>query len=346
VLRVAIDAQLARGSATGIGEYLAGLIPALRARRDFEIVALDAPELDPWRFDRRFLWDQVLLPLAARRARADLLHCAAGTLPALLPAPAVATVHDVAWLRVQRHARLYARAYFGAFQLTRYRRARRIAVDSAFSRDELLSLGGFEPERVSVVYPGVAGDIASLARKPEARPFALAVGTVERRKNLAVAIRALAHVPDLRLVAVGPATRYLEDCGRIAREAGVAERVDFRGYVPRTGLLELYAGAAVVVVPSLYEGFGYAAAQALCGGIPLLAARTSSLPEVVGSDAPLLEPDDVEEWSHALHDLLADRDAAESRAQAARASAIARFSWSSSAAAVAEMYRAALESVD
>ena len=67
-MRVAIDAQLARGSATGIGEYLAGLIPALRARADLEVVPLDTRAFDPWRFDRRVLWDQVLLPLAARRA--------------------------------------------------------------------------------------------------------------------------------------------------------------------------------------------------------------------------------------------------------------------------------------
>jgi glycosyltransferase involved in cell wall biosynthesis len=341
-LRVAIDAQLTHGSATGIGEYLAGLIPALRARGDLEILPLDAPAFDPWRFDRRVVWDQVLLPLAARRTRADLLHCAAGTLPFFVATPLVATVHDVAWLRVQQHARAYARVYFGAFQLSRYRRARRIAVDSAFSRDELLALGGFEAGRVAVVYPGVASDLASLARKPDAVPFALAVGTIERRKNLEVALRALALVPGLRLVVVGPTTPYREDCLRIARDAGVADRIEFRGYVARDALLDLYARATVVVVPSRYEGFGYAAAQALCGGIPLLAARSSSLPEVVVGDALLLEPDDVDAWAEALRALLADRDAAERHARAVRPGAIARFSWASSAAVIVQMYRAAL----
>jgi len=341
MLKVAIDAQLARGSATGIGEYLAGLIPALRACADLEIVALEAPALDPWRFDRRVAWDQVLLPLAAWRARPDLLHCAAGTMPLFSPVPMVATVHDVAWLRVQGHTRPYARAYFGRFQLARYRRARRIFVDSAFSRDELLSLGGFDAERVGRVFPGVSSDVAALERKPETQAFALAVGTVERRKNLAVALRALALVPGLRLIAVGPATPYLDECLRVARAAGVSDRFDFRGYVSRAELLELYRGAAVVVVPSHYEGFGYAAAQALCGGVPLLAARSSSLPEIVGGDAPLLEPDDDSAWAQALRDLLADRDAAERRANGARASAVARFSWSASAAAIADMYRAA-----
>jgi len=333
---------LTLGSATGIGEYLTGLIAALRARGDVDVVTLRAPSLDPWRFDRRVMWDQILLPLGTRRARVDLLHCAAGTLPLFAPAPLVATVHDVAWLHAQRHTKAYARAYFGAFQLARYRRARRIAVDSAFSRDQLLALGGFEPERVAVVYPGVAGDVAALARAPAPEPFALSVGTLERRKNLEVAIRALALVPGLRLVAVGPSTSYREDCLRAAREAGVAERIEWRGYVARDELLALYAQAAAVVVPSRYEGFGYAAAQALCGGVPLIAARTSSLPEVVGDDAPLLEPDDVAAWGEALRLVLADRDAAERRAQSVRGAAIARFAWATSAAQIAALYRAAL----
>lgn len=280
--------------------------------------------------------------MGARRARVDLLHCAAGTLPLFGSVPLVATVHDVAWLHVQRHAKPYARAYFGAFQLARYRRARRIAVDSAFSRDQLLALGGFRPERVAVVYPGVAADVAALERAPASEPFALSVGTLERRKNLEVAIRALALVPGLRLVAVGPATPYREDCLRAAREAGVAERFEVRGYVARDELLALYARAAVVVVPSRYEGFGYAAAQALCAGVPLIAARTSSLPEVVGDGAPLLEPDDVAAWAEALGAVLADRDAAERRAHGVRAAATVRFAWETSAAGIASLYRAAL----
>ena len=138
-MRVGVDAQLVRGTATGIGEYVRGLVPALRAR-GIDVVELDFPALDPWRFDRRALWDQVLLPFAAARARVDVLHCAAGTMPPAATAPIVVTVHDVAWLRVQSHARAYARAYFGAYMLARYRSAHGIVVDSAFSRDELLAV--------------------------------------------------------------------------------------------------------------------------------------------------------------------------------------------------------------
>src|SRR5690242_19382267 len=101
---VAIDMQLALGTATGIGEYVRGLAAALR-ERGVGIVELQEPKLDPWRFDRRVAWDQVLLPQRARASRADVLHCASGTMPLRASLPTVVTVHDVAWLRVQAHAR-------------------------------------------------------------------------------------------------------------------------------------------------------------------------------------------------------------------------------------------------
>ncbi len=340
-MRIGLDAQLAVGTATGIGEYVSGLLAALRVR-GADVAALRAPDLNPWRFDRRVLWDQVLLPDAARRAGADVLHCAAGTLPLRTRLPLVATIHDVAWLRVQEHARPYARWYFGTFQRERYRRARRIVVDSAFSRDELLELTRVEAARVSVVHPGVAADFGELARRPDPMPFALAVGTIERRKNLEVVVRALANLPQLRLIAVGPATPYRDACAAIARECGVAERVDFAGYVSRAALLDLYARAALAVVPSRYEGFGYGAAQALCAGVPLVSASSSSLPEVVAGAAPLCAPDDVAGWSAALGTILADRVAAESHAAAVREDARARFGWDRAAESMLAVYAAAL----
>jgi glycosyltransferase involved in cell wall biosynthesis len=263
-------------------------------------------------------------------------------MPLVRTAPTAATVHDVAWLRVQQHARPYARAYFGSFQLARYRGARRIMVDSSFSREQLLELGGFEARKVSVVYPGVAADVAAIVRLPDAEPFALAVGTVEKRKNLEVVIEALAGVSGLRLVVVGPATPYQNHCLRLASERGVAERIEFRGYVTRSELRDLYARAAVVVVPSRYEGFGYAVAQARCAGVPFLAANSSSLPEVAEGAGPLLSPDDAEAWGAGLRELLEDRSAAEARASSDRSAAIVRFAWTTAAARVAEVYKAAL----
>ncbi len=342
-LRVGLDAQLARGTATGIGEYVRGLAVAL-ADAGIDVTLLESRGLDPWRFDRRVLWDQVLLPIAAARSRVDLVHCASGTLPLACPLPIVATVHDVAWLRVQAHARPYARAYFGAFQLARYARARRVLVDSHFSRDELLALARVVPERIDVVYPGVAADVMALSRTPDDdAPFVLAVGTVEARKNLAVVVRALARLPTLRLIAVGPPTPYLHTVLALARELGVDARVEVRGYVPRAEVLALYARALVCAVPSHYEGFGYGVAQALCAGVPVVAAWTSSLPEVAAGDAVLVAPDDVDGWVRALGEIAAAPEPARARAAFARRAACERFGWAVAARTVAHAYARALD---
>jgi len=339
-MKVALDAQLTIGTATGIGEYVAGLAAALSRRMD--VVELRDPSLDPWRFDRRVLWDQFLLPRRARASQAQLLHCAGGTMPHDAGMPIVVTVHDLAWHRVQAHAPPYARYYFGAFSLRRYRRAARVVVDSHFSRDEFLQLAGdFDPTSVDVVYPGVAADYCELARGAVDGRTILAVGTVERRKNLEVLIRALARLPDARLVSIGPLTPYARECETIARAVGVADRFEMRGYVARTQLLALYAGCAVAAVPSRYEGFGYAAAQALCAGVPVVVSDRASLPEVACGDAPVVPTDDVEAWAGALETAL--NGAATERAARARAAAIARFSWEGAARAMERVYAASID---
>ncbi len=342
-MRVGLDLALAQGTSTGIGEYASGLFVALEARAA-DVVRLERHGFDPWRFDRRVLWDQVLLPLAARSARVELLHCTSGTMPLVSPAPTVVTVHDVAWLRVQAHTRPYARAYFGAFSLARYRTARRILVDSAFSRDELIAVApALAAVPIDVVYPGVSSDFAQVVRaRDDESPFVLAAGTVEPRKNLEVLVRALARVPELRLISIGPATPYRDLCLRLASELGVSERLELRGYVARAELLALYARATLAAIPSHYEGFGYGAAQALCAGVPLLSSNAASLPEIVARDAPLLDPNDIDAWAGAMRSMLEDRDAAEARATHVRAASIERFGWAPSARAAFEAYRAAL----
>jgi glycosyltransferase involved in cell wall biosynthesis len=341
-VRIALDAQLTVGTATGIGEYVRGLADALR-REGIDVRELREPKLDPWRFDRRVYWDQVLLPQRARAARADVLHCASGTIPLRPGMPVVVTVHDVAWLRVQSHTRPYARYYFGLFSLAQYARAERIAVDSEFSRNELLELlEGYEAARVSVVYPGVADDFCMLERRGGDGRTILVVGTVERRKNLETILRALAPIRSARLVCVGPPTAYQTECQTLASSLGIADRVEFRGYVERRELLDLYATCAGLALASRYEGFGYAAAQALCAGTPFAVSDQSSLPEIAGGDAPVVPVDDVAGWSVALIAML--RGDGDERAAAVRNRSIERFRWTASARRMRDAYAAAAAS--
>jgi glycosyltransferase involved in cell wall biosynthesis len=335
-VRVALDAQLCVGTATGIGEYVRGLSSALRRQR-VDLVELCEPRLDPWRFDRRVLWDQAILPLRARTSGAGLLHCASGTMPLFAGMPIVVTVHDVAWLHVQAHARPYARYYFGRFSLERYRRAAGIVVDSAYSRDALLEvLTGVDRAAVRVVYPGVAPEFCHIARKGGDGRTILAVGTVEYRKNLELLIRVLPQLGGARIVCVGPQTTYARECAELATRLGEGERLELRGYVSREELLALYREAGVVAVPSRYEGFGYAAAQALCAGVPCVVSDRTSLPEIVGNDGGIASIDDAAAWTSMLQAAL--RGDWEQRASSVRAGAIARFSWEVSAGEIKRLY--------
>lgn len=341
-MKVAIDAQQTVGTATGIGAYCSGLLEAL-PQAGIEAIALKSSSLDPWRFDRRVIWDQVVLPAQAARSGARLLHCTSGSVPLGSTLPIVATVHDVAWLRgAQAHAPGYARWYFGAFSAARWKRARQVIVDSAFTRSELLSCVDLDPERVSVVHPGVDPSFAQVRRVPAQTKTLLCVGTVERRKNAAIVIESLSAVDGARLLCAGPPTPYQAECEQLARRLGVGDRVDFLGYVEPSRLLELYADCALAVAPSRYEGFGYAAAQALCAGVPLLAARSSSLVEVVGDDAALLDPSDAAAWARSIAAILNAPQQHEAVAAQRREAARARFSWTTAAAATARIYQATL----
>jgi len=336
---VALDTQLAVGTATGIGVYERDLAAALRAQ-GVDVRALAAPKLDPWRFDRRLFWDQVLLPLAAARSGATLLHAASGTMPLVRTLPTVVTVHDLAWHRVQSHTRAYARAYFGKMQARAYRGAAAVICDSHFSANEYRTLidPGANPD---VVYPGVDSRFGNVVRRPDEAPFALVVGTVEARKNLRLLVEVLPAIPKLRIVSVGPPTPYADEVRARAAELGVADRIELRGYVAPAALDDLYSRAACALIPSRYEGFGYALAEAMCAALPALAASTSSLIEVADEAVPLLNPDDAGAWIDAVRALLAGRDAAQERAMMIQKPSNRRFNWSASAAAMRAVYERA-----
>ena len=198
-----------------------------------------------------------------------------------------------------------------------------------------------DPARVRVVYPGVADDYCRLERKAGDGRTILVAGTVERRKNIEAAINALPFLENARVVSVGPYTPYLDECAALARDLGVEDRVDFHGYVAREELLELYQSAGVVAMPSRYEGFGYAAAQALCAGVPVVVSDRSSLPEIVADGGTIVELESVEGWVAALGAAL--RGECDARAAAVRARAIERFAWRKSALDMQAAYELALE---
>lgn len=338
-MRVAVETQFAVGTSTGLGTYATRLYEALARRADVDAVALCDPTFDLWRFDRRLFWDQIRAPNLAGRAHADIVHFTGGTMPVAAPRRTVVTVHDLVWLREANRGSWYVRWYFGSLQPSLVRRASAIVVDTNAARADVAGGLRISPERIVVA--GAAADDAffSIVRRPDTMsPFILAVGTVEERKDLITAVRALAQVPSLRLVSIGPHTPYAEQVRRESEALNVSARVDLRGYVDDSTLLDLFSQACALIFPSRYEGFGLPPLQAQAAGLPVVAAAGAVTEEVLGDHAWFAPPGDDEAFAAQLLVVLRGGADVESRTAAARARA-RTFTWDAVADRVAQVYR-------
>ena len=338
MLRVAIETQFGLGTPTGIGVYARRLVDALRRRDDIDVVEFVDPSFDLWRFDRRLYWDQLRARRLAREARADVVHFTGGTLPVVAPRPVVLTVHDLVWLRAANPGRPYVRWYYGRFQPLLARRADALVVDSAAARADVADGLGIDPSRITVAGMGADERFFTLERRPEEPPFVLAVGTIEARKDLATAVRAVERLPVIRLIAVGAPTPYERHVRAEIARRGLAERVEIRGYVDDDELLRLYSQASALIFPSRYEGFGLPPLQALAAGLPVVASRIPVLQEVLGDAAWYAPPEDDLAFANALQRVLGGGPDVEAHIVRGRSRA-AHFTWQVVASRMVAVYR-------
>jgi glycosyltransferase involved in cell wall biosynthesis len=340
MLRVAIETQFARGTPTGLGVYASRLAAALRERPDVEVIELAEPGFDLWRFDRRVYWDQLRVRRLARAAHADVMHFTGGTLPWRAPHPCVLTLHDLTWLREANHGRAYVRWYFGRVQPGLARQADAIVVDTHAARADVADGLKIDPVHIKVAGAGVEERFFHAARSPSPSPYVLCAGTVEERKDLVTAVRAIALIPDVRLISTGPLTPYADVVRREVARLGVEQRVELRGYVGDDELLDLYAHAAALIFPSHYEGFGLPPLQALAAGVPAVVSRIPVLEEVLGDCAWYAQRGDATAFAAQLGAVLAGGAAVDERVARGRARA-RDFTWQ----AVAERMMSVYESV-
>ncbi len=359
-VRLLVNAIHAR--AGGGVAYLRHLLPLLAGEVDFDIRVIPHPTQRatfagpgvsihalamPSGWLPLLLWEQVILPLHARRIGYDLLFSAANFGPLAIGAQIVVLQNALGVGALER--RWSKRLYWLALRLmTRLslRRARgAIAVSHYVAKTA--APGAARPP--SIIHHGVDAAFTPAPTVPAAEPFLLAVGDLYIQKNLRSLVEALARIrlraPEMTLRVAGDAVDrdYAEELRQRVAALGLTDAVTFLGRCERPQLVDLYRRCAVFVFPSIEESFGMPLVEAMACGAPVVAAARAATPEVVGTAGLLVDPDDPSALAEAVLRIVEDanfraalRDRSLERARA--------FSWADCAGRTAALLRAAARS--
>src|SRR5881296_1043120 len=327
MIRVGIDGrELAAGVRTGIGRYL---IEVLRAasKREVECIVygdlntrlpITLPKVTLQTIESRWTqwWDQVSLPLRLARDRTSVLLSPYYKGPLFSPCRVVLTIHDLYFIEYPRKrwpaygslttrlARLYAS------------RAAAIIAVSEYSKRSIVERLGVSPGKVTVIPDALGPEFKPepltefvAARYGIVPPYILYVGNFRPHKNLPRLIRAFANLSkSLRdthqLVLAGGDREHRQTLEGLVRDLGISDRVLFPGRIEDAHLPAVYSGCSLFVLPSLEEGFGLPALEAMACGAPVIAANRAAIPEVVGKAAILFDPEDVAAMTKVMTDVL------------------------------------------
>ncbi|MFN8120810.1 MAG: glycosyltransferase family 1 protein [Thermoleophilia bacterium] len=261
----------------------------------------------------------------------------------------IATCHDLIPLRYPAlylsGPRIAERRAYNHY-LRCLRQARLIIAPSVSTASDLTSLAGIPPERVRVIPHGVPSGVSTavLGTPGEIGRYVLVTQSLEPHKNTDLAVEAISkvRVDDIRLKIAGPwSRRRAERLAKTVKRLGVEDRVDLLGYVDDRTLDRLRSGALAVLIPSLIEGFGLPALEAMAAGVPVLASDAPGLVEVTGPDLPSLPRLDADPWARAIERLATD-PYERGRMAAMGARRAQQFSWTEAATRTAEAYDEAL----
>jgi glycosyltransferase involved in cell wall biosynthesis len=379
-VRIGIDASLASLRGTGTGRYAAQLLARLlELDRDNEYVlyvrrrdARDNPLIDVRRPGVRvrvtdapltLVRVHVNLPACLRRDRIDVYHSLAFFLPLCWPGKTVVTIHDIHpvlfpghWNRPGTRLSYWALRAHIALSV---KRATRILAPSEYTRQTVCQRFGTPPERIVVTpeaaapfffAPPLDGELAATERRFGGGEFFLAVGMRSPLKNVTGLVEAFGRLRrcptgrSARLVVVGqPLGARGRSLRRMIHRLGLADAIRVEAYVDDATLRALYRKATAVVVPSLAEGFGLPALEAMACGAATVISRTPALCEVAGDAALRVDPDDPEELAQVMERLL--REPALRRALAASGRhRAAAFSWERTARQTLRAYEEAATS--
>jgi glycosyltransferase involved in cell wall biosynthesis len=296
---VGLDVAPLQQTRAGTARWVQGLRRGLEARAGVEVVPLSwggAGRLTA--VARDVAWYPALLPRQARRKGVDILHCTIFRAPPRAAVPTLVTVHDLAVLRHPDVFPLWTRLYGRTALRPTLRAADRVVAVSEFSKREVVELAGVAADRIDVV-PNAVEPVFGPDGPAAEGDYVLAVGTLEPRKNLARVVEATALA--------GVALRVVGERGWGG--VGVAgEHVTWLGRVDDEELAALFRGARCLVFPSLYEGFGIPAAEALASGTPVVTSAGTAMADVVGDAGVLVDPLDVESIAAGIEEADRRRD--------------------------------------
>jgi glycosyltransferase involved in cell wall biosynthesis len=363
---LAVDLRALVPAATGIGVYTRSLLLALAARGGARYVGMahrpprEAEELEAAGIavERQeaplgVLWQQLALPRRLKRGDIDLFWSPLITLPLRCPVPAVATVHDLTVLLYPETHTLKVRLSLLPFLRSSFEAARRLVTISEATARDLAFHFPQCAEAIRVVYPGIdpefepgAPDEIAATRRELGCPqgYVLYAGTLEPRKNVGALLDAWTGLrgEDPHLLPLVLAGGYGWGSERLARRIkALAPEVIAVGRVDRARLVRIFQAARVFVYPSLYEGFGFPAAEALACGVPVIASDTSSLPEVLGDAGLRVDPRDAPAIGARIRALL-DQPAKAAEIGARGIAQAARFRWDRAAAEMETVFLEAL----
>lgn len=350
-MRIGIDASRATvARRTGTEHYAWRLVQELLAlglHHDFTLYLREPPPaglfnggmVRPLPFPR--LWTHVRLAGELLLAPPQVFFVPAHVIPLVTLVPSVVTVHDLGYRHFPQAHPLRQRLYLEWSTWHSARTARRVIADSVATQRDLSRFYHIPPEKIKVVYPGYDDtlrptDPAQVRAKYQLpATYFFHLGTLQPRKNLLRLIEAFlqlqAQLPQAQDCALVLAGRPGWLSGPILAKAQAhAAQVRLLDYAPDADLPGLYSGAAALVYPSLYEGFGFPVLEAMACGTPVICANTSSLPELVGEAALQVNPLEVAEISTAMQRVLTDPTLRASLVERGFAQ-LKRFGWATTA---------------
>ncbi len=364
-LKIAINAMLLSAPRFGIWTYIYNLIANLAAidkKNSYEIFSgsseldLDAspnfnvlkPPFDLPRPAARILWEHFVQPFLINRGLPDVYHNPDHILP-LLPVKAkkIVTVHDLCFYKHPETFSAAKRRYKKMMTPVSLKRADRIIADSHSTKKDIIELFSIPEDRINVVHIGVNKDFKPLSgAKDHERPFILFVGTLEKRKNIEGLIDAYALAVKQEgishdLVIAGRKGWLYDGIFRKVRKERLEGRVKFIFDISQEELPGLYSAAELFVYPSFYEGFGLPVLESMACGTPVITSNVSSLPEVAGDAAVLVDPKDTSTLAVKIAGVL--KDPSLRRAMSQKGLLRARqFTWDKCARETLDVYRSVL----